>query len=155
MQTPEPRSHGHRGARLWGLSIMTLVWVKIGFSQVLSIKISLEDVSFQQARSCANGVFAHTFFFFSLFSGRWGKIKLKLTTLPRIFIHVVKTSCVSLTQLHNIRNLALAGVSFSSRGSDSAGCPYRRSPLLLQQRKLLAAAVVHGCVRCGQTNRDV
>ena len=29
------------------------------------------------------------FFFFFSFSGGWGKIKLKLTTLPRIFIHVV------------------------------------------------------------------
>ena len=32
---------------------------------------------------------ALTFFFFSLSSGGWGKIKLKLTTLPRIFIRVV------------------------------------------------------------------
>ena len=29
-----------------------------------------------------------------------------------------------------------SGVSFSSRGSDSASWPYRRSPLILQQRKL-------------------
>ena len=35
-----------------------------------------------------------------------------------------------------VRNAELAGVSFSSRGNDSARCPYRRSPLLLQQRKL-------------------
>ena len=32
------------------------------------------------------GVFLSSFF---LFSGGWGKIKLKLTTLPRIVIHVV------------------------------------------------------------------
>ena len=37
--------------------------------------------------------------------------------------------------LNCIRSPALAGVSFSSRGSDSASCPYRRSPFLLQQRK--------------------
>ena len=30
--------------------------------------------------------------FFFLSSGRWGKTKIKLTTLPRIFMHVVCTS---------------------------------------------------------------
>ena len=34
-------------------------------------------------------LFRHTFFFFFSSSGGWGKIKLKLTTLPRIFIRVV------------------------------------------------------------------
>ena len=38
---------------------------------------------------------------------------------------------------NRIRNPALASISFSPRGNGSASCPYLRSMLLLQQRKLL------------------
>ena len=48
------------------------------------------------------------------------KAKLKLTTLPHIFIHL---ECVS-NELNRVRNPALAGVSFGSGGIDSASCPY-------------------------------
>ena len=71
-------------------------------------------------------------FFIIIFisSGGWRKI-----TFSSPHFHVFSyTSCVNLTQLH-VRNPALAGVSFSSGGSDSASCPYRRSPFL-KQRKL-------------------
>ena len=44
--------------------------------------------------SSANKV-GQLFFFFFSFSGGWGKIKLKLTTLPRIFIRVVCTRSLS------------------------------------------------------------
>ena len=47
------------------------------------------------------------------------------------------TSSYSTTYLKRItRKPALAGVSFSSRGSDSAGCAYRQTPLVPHQRKL-------------------
>ena len=39
-------------------------------------------------------------------------------------------------QLNCIRNPALAGVSFGFHCSDGVRCSYRRSPVLLQQRKL-------------------
>ena len=54
-------------------------------------------------------------FFLIIVLQRMGKIKLKLTTLPRIFIHVV---C-------QFSSIALA---------ICASCPYRRSPLLLFYR---------------------
>ena len=56
---------------------------------------------------------------------------IKPTTIRRISIYIV---CQFF--LDCIRILALAGVSFGSRGIESTSCPYRRSPLLLQQRKL-------------------
>ena len=59
-----------------------------------------------------------------LSSGEWGKIKLKLTTLNHVF-HTRRASI----ELNGIRNPALAGVSFGSRYSDSASCPYRRIQL--------------------------
>ena len=71
-------------------------------------------------------------FLFFASSGGWGKIKAKLTTLRRIFI---RTRHVSIS-LSCVRNPVLTGVSFGARNGDSASCPYRRSPLLLQQRKL-------------------
>ena len=57
--------------------------------------------------------------------------ELELTTLPRIFIHVVRRFKPIF-----IRNPAIAVVAFSSRDSDSASCLYRPSSLLLRQRKL-------------------
>ena len=57
------------------------------------------------------------------------------------------TSCRVSILFNGIRNQALdyiVGAFFSSRGKDSASCPYRRSPVLLQQRKL--PAVVYGCM---------
>ena len=70
------------------------------------------------------------FFLFFSSSGGWGKIKLQLTTIPRIFIHVVCrfNSIV-------IRNPAIAGVSFSSRGSDRASCPCLWSMFTRRQKK--------------------
>ena len=68
------------------------------------------------------------------------RVKYKLITPPHIYIHVV-------CQFHSIAfaiQRCVPGVSFSSGGSDSAGCPYPRSPLLLQQRKL--PFVVYGFV---------
>ena len=74
-------------------------------------------------------------------------VKLKLTTLPHLFIHIV-THVVC--QLNSIvfATSALAGVSFSSRGSDSASCPYRRSPSLLQQRNNLPGTINNSSCRC-------
>ena len=50
-------------------------------------------------------------------------------------IYVFRTRRVS-SQLHCVRNPAVADASFSSRGSDSVSCPYWRSPVLLHRRKL-------------------
>ena len=67
---------------------------------------------------------------FSSSSGGWGTIKLKLTTLPRNFIHVMcrfnsfffYATRVDLTQLHS-QSSWFSGVSFGSRDSDnSASC---------------------------------
>ena len=61
-----------------------------------------------------------------------GKIKSKLTTLPRIFVHVV----CRFNSITHPQSSWVSGVFFGSRDSDSASCPYRRSPLLLRLRKL-------------------
>ena len=57
-------------------------------------------------------------FFLLLYSGGRGKIKRKLTTLPRSFVHVV-CQFVNLTQLHPQSSVSW-GVSFSSRDSDKS-----------------------------------
>ena len=63
--------------------------------------------------------------------GLGGSEGVKLATLSAYF----RTCRVSI-QLNCIRHPALASVSFSSRGSDSASRPYLRSPLLPHRRKL-------------------
>ena len=66
------------------------------------------------------------FFFFLKSSGGWGrKIKLKLTTLPRIVIHVVRRFD-SIT--FAIRNTSWRVLRFPLH-SDSVSCLYLRSPL--------------------------
>ena len=50
------------------------------------------------------------------------KLQPKLTTLPRTFIHVAARQFNSILFA---KNPAPAGVSFSSRGTDSASFPYR------------------------------
>ena len=70
------------------------------------------------------------FFLFSS-SGGWEKI----SSLPHFHVFSY-TSCVDLTQFHS-QSSWFSVVSFASRdsdSSDSASCPYRRSPLLPQQR---------------------
>ena len=71
-------------------------------------------------------------FFLPLLRRMGEKQRLKLTALPHVFIHAV---CQFNSNAYS-QSSAIAGVSFSTRGSDSASCPYRLSPLLLQQRKL-------------------
>ena len=67
----------------------------------------------------------------------WGKINLKLTTLARVF-YPSKGMFVYLSQLYLFAiQRCVAGISFSSRGSDSASSPYRWSPLLLQQATIV------------------
>ena len=65
----------------------------------------------------------------------------------------VHKCCLSI-ELTCIRNQALGSVSCSSRGNDSASCPYRRSSLLLQQRKLPLYADTQLCTRSYLVQQD-
>ena len=66
------------------------------------------------------------FFSFIILRSGWGKTKIELTTLPCIFIHVVCrfNSAAFAVQLIFWR------VSFGSRDSNGARCPYRRSTII-------------------------
>ena len=115
-------------------------------------KIKIENFLrlYTEANELSIGFYFHIFCLFLLVHPQadgefivrrgWGKTKLKPTTLPSIFIHVVcRFNSIAYShknQMH-IRNPALAGVSVSCRGSDSASCPYRPSPSLLKQRQFL------------------
>ena len=55
--------------------------------------------------------------------------------------------------LNCIRNLALVGAYFSPSGGDSASCPYRRSPLLLQE--LASLDIIHPIIRLSRRGKNV
>ena len=84
-----------------------------------------------KAAAANTGVSEEILLFFSS-SGGWGKQSL---SSPRFHVFSY-TSCVDLPQLLSQSSASwLAGVSFGSHYSERASGPYRRSPLLLRQRK--------------------
>ena len=69
---------------MWGKERAFLRFISEGYEK------SVTERDLRQRRT---DLIMYRFFFFFLSSGGWGKIKLELTTLPRIFIHVVCRIC--------------------------------------------------------------
>ena len=133
VKTRRAHSRQHcRGARVYGQATTALHDVRTHTHPPLPL-FSPRLVHVAAARPVKT---RRDFFFFfssSLFSGGWGKKKkVQLTHSSTYF----RTRRVSISLICNSQSSWFSGVSFSSRGSDSASCPYRRPLTLLQQGKL-------------------
>ena len=89
--------------------------------------IALEQVPAAEMRWAKSGEVVFVVFVLQ----RMGKKKFE-TYRTSTYFHTCRVSI----PLNCSRNPALGSLPFSFRGSDNASDPYRRSPLLLQQRKL-------------------